>query len=165
MKPWQLNRRMDNLSQELAGPVKTQTRIDYNCLSEPERQLLNKVQEIVDKYAPAEPPQDVMVENAHLCAKGLEIFFTRVTELFSEVIPMTLCCDELEEWYFKLYFYNFWLDWMESVEQLRKMPKEQHQALLLERKEMGLLPDKVFRFHRKPTEPSKENKTTEGHEP
>jgi len=157
MKPWQLNRRMDSLSQELASPVKMGTRIDYNCLSEPERQLLDKVQEIVDKYAPAQPPKDVMVENAPLCVKGLEIFFRRVTELFSEVIPMTLCCDELEEWYFKLYFYNFYKDWMEQLKQLRNMPKEQHQTLLLDYREAGLLPNKMFRFHQSQFESSGQN--------
>jgi hypothetical protein len=84
-------------------------------------------------------------------------------DLFVEVMPASLCCDELEEWYFKVYFYNFWLDWMESIEQLRKMPKEKRDALLLERREMGLL-DKVFRIPRSQPETSKK-KTTRCHEP
>jgi len=147
MRPWQLNRRVNSLSEELADPVKTETKIDFNSLSEPERQLLDKVQEIVDKYAPGSPPQDVIVKNADLWNKGLEILGRRAMELFVEVVPASLCCDELEEWYFKLYFYNFWLDLTESIKQLREMPKEQHKALLLERKEMGLL-NKVFRFPR-----------------
>jgi hypothetical protein len=77
----------------------------------------------------------------------LEIFSKRVTELFVEVVPESFCCDELESWYFKIYFYNFWLDWIESIEELRKMPKEQHDKLLYERREMGML-DKVFRLQR-----------------
>ncbi|MBE3116715.1 hypothetical protein IMZ68_05865 [Candidatus Bathyarchaeota archaeon] len=68
-------------------------------------------------------------------------------ELFVEVIPASFCCDELEEWYFKLYFYNFWLDWVDSMKELRKMPKEQRDKLLCERREMGLL-DRVFRLKR-----------------
>lgn len=163
MKPWQLNRRINGLSEDLADSVKTETRIDFNCLSEPERQLFSKVQEIIDKYAPGIPPQDVIVKNADLWYKGLEIFARRAMDLFVEVMPASLCCDELEEWYFKVYFYNFWLDWMESIEQLRKMPKEKRDALLLERREMGLL-DKVFRIPRSQPETSKK-KTTRCHEP
>ena len=130
LKPWQLNRRVNSLSKRIADPVKTETKIDWNCLSEPERQLLDKVQEIVDEYAPASPPQDVIEKNADLWYKGLEIFARRATELFVDVMPASLCCDELEEWYFKLYFYNFLFDWLESVQRLREMPKERHDALL-----------------------------------
>jgi hypothetical protein len=154
LKPWQLNRRINGLSEDLADPVKTETRIDFNCLSEPERQLLNRVQEIVDKYAPASPPQDVIAKNADLWNKGLEIFGRRATELFVDIMPTSLCCDELEEWYFKLYFYNFLFDWVESVQQLRKMPKERRDAFLLERREMGLL-DRVFQIPRRQPETSK----------
>jgi hypothetical protein len=78
-------------------------------------------------------------------------------------MPATLCCDELEEWYFKMYFYNFLFDWLESVDQVRKMPKEKRDALISERREMGML-DRVFRLRRSQPETSKENKTTEGHE-
>lgn len=145
MKTWQLNKKIANLSQEIADPIKTEIKLDYNSFSEPERVLLDKVQEFIDKYAPGKPPRDVIVKNSALWVKGLEIFSRRTMELFVEVMPATFCCDELEEWYFKVYFYNFLQDWFEMVSKLRDMPKEQHQALLLERKEMGIL-DKVFRF-------------------
>jgi hypothetical protein len=81
----------------------------------------------------------------------LEIFGRRVTELFVDVVPASFCCDELEEWYFKLFFYNFLLDWMEIMKKLREMPEEQHQELLLEYKEMGVF-DKMFRFPRNRSE-------------
>jgi hypothetical protein len=149
MKPWQLNRRVNSLSEDLTDPVKTETKIDYNCFSESERRLLDKVQEIVDKYAPASPPQDVIEKNADLWNKGLEIFGRRATELFVDIMPASLCCDELEEWYFKIYFHNFMLDWLEQVKQVREMPKEKREALISERKETGLL-DRVFRLKRYP---------------
>ena len=122
--------------------------------------MLDRVQEIVDKYAPAVPPEDVLEKNADLWYKGLEIFGRRATELFVEVVPDSLCCDELETWYFKVYFHNFWLDWMESIKKLREMPKEQRDALLCERREMDVL-DRVFRLHRSQPEPSKRQKITE----
>jgi hypothetical protein len=163
LKPWQLNRRVNSLSEDLADPVKTETRIDFNCLSEPERQLFIKVQEIIDKYAPASPPQDVIVKNADLWNKGLEIFARRSVELFVEVLPASLCCDELEEWYFKLYFYNFWLDWLESIDKVRKMSKERREALISERKEMDML-NMVFRIPRTKPETTKEQKVKRCHE-
>jgi hypothetical protein len=55
--------------------------------------------------------------------KGLEIFGKRATELFVEVVPTSFCSDELEEWYFKIYFHNFMLDWLEQVGQLDR-PKQ-----------------------------------------
>ncbi|MGA3111149.1 MAG: hypothetical protein ABSE15_03855 [Candidatus Bathyarchaeia archaeon] len=147
MKPWQLKRKVGTLALELDDSAKSETRIDFNCLTEAERTLFEKVQEIVDKYAPAMPPEDVIEKNADLWYKGLEIFGRRAMELFVEIMPASFCCDELESWYFKVYFYNFWLDWMESIKDLRTMPNDKRTMLLLERKEMGLL-DKVFRLQR-----------------
>jgi len=160
MKSWQLRRGIDNLSEKLTDTVKTETWIDFNCLSEPERLLLEKVQEIVDKYAPADPPQDVIEKNADLWYKGLEIFARRAMELFVEVMPASLCCDELERWYFKLYFWNFLFDWLESVKRLREMPKERREELLCERKEMGML-DLVFRIPKGQSENHKKTEQTE----
>ena len=105
------------------------------------------MQEIIDKYAPGSPPKDVIEKNADLWHKGLEIFGSRVTELFVEVMPETLCCNELERWYFKLYFYNFLFDWMDAVQKVREMPEEKRTALICERREMGML-DFVFRIPR-----------------
>jgi hypothetical protein len=149
MNPWQLNKRVNTLSSQLADSTKTDTTIDWNCLSEPERQLLIKVAEIINQYAPGQPPKDIIEKNADLWYKGLEIFDRRATELFVELVPASFCCDELEEWYFKIYFHNFMLDWIESVEQLREMPKEKRDSLLCERREMGML-DRVFRLKRYP---------------
>ena len=160
MKPWQLNKKVADLSDKLVDSIKTETRFDFNCLTEPERLLFERVQEITDKYAPASPPDDVIEKNADLWYKGLEIFARHAMDLFVNVMPATLCCDELEEWYFKLYLYNFWLDWMESIQKLREMPKERYDALLCERREMGLLA-RVFRIHRTPLKRSTKQTVTE----
>jgi hypothetical protein len=161
LKSWQLNRKVDHLSLALDDSTKSETRIDINCLTAPERKLFDRVQEIIDEYAPGSPPKDVIEKNADLWYKALEIFGKRATELFVEVVPDSFCCDELEKWYFKLYFYNFWLDWMESIKEVRKMPKEQRKALLCERREMGLL-DRIFRLKRYPP-PTTQNQS--GQEP
>jgi hypothetical protein len=155
MKPWQLNKRVNNLSENMADSVKTETSIDFRCLSQPERELLERVQEIIDEYAPAMPPKDVIEKNADLWHKGLEIFRERATELFVDVIPDSFCCDEFETWYFKVYFYNFLHDWLDHVKELRAMPKKQYQELFAERKEMGML-DMIFRLKRYPPPTSNE---------
>ena len=160
MKPWQLNKKVAILSDKLGGSAKIETRFDFNCLTEPERLLFERVHEIVDKYAPASPPDDVIEKNADLWYKGLEIFARHAMDLFVNVMPASLCCDELEGWYFKLYFYNFWLDWMESIQKLREMPKERREELLCERREMGML-DKVFRIPRSRPETTKETERNE----
>jgi hypothetical protein len=149
LKPSHLNRKINYLSNRIYNSIDTETRIDISSFSEQELTLLDKVLEIVDKYAHATPPKDVIEKNADLWYKGLEIFGKKATELFVEIVPESFCCDELESWYFKLYFYNFWLDWMESIKEVRKMPKEQHDTLLCERREMGMF-DKVFRLKRYP---------------
>ena len=145
MKSWPLNKRINKLNQGLANPPKTDTVIDWRCFTQPELELMEKVQEIQEKYPSGLPPKDIIEKNADLWYKGLEIFRRRTTELFVETIPITFCCDELEEWYFKLHFYNFCLDFQESLEKLRELSKEKHDEILLERKEMGML-DYVFRF-------------------
>ena len=52
LKPWQINNKVSNLSRALDDSAKSETRIDINCLTEPERKLFAKVQEIIEKYAP-----------------------------------------------------------------------------------------------------------------
>ena len=87
MKPWQINRKIGHLALELNDSAKSETRIDINCLTEPERKLFDRVQQIIDEYAPAIPPKDVIEKNADLWYKGLEIFGRRVTKLFVEIVP------------------------------------------------------------------------------
>jgi hypothetical protein len=144
LKSWQLSKKVEGLSNRIDDSAKTEAKIDISSFSEPERRLLDKFQEIKDKYAPALPPKDVLEKNADLWYKGLEIFARKATAIFVYVMPASLCCDELEEWYFKLYFHNFMLDWLESVERVRDMPKEKRNALIV-----GLL-DGVFRLKRYP---------------
>jgi len=100
-------------------------------------------------------PQNVIEKNSDLWHKGLEIFAKRATELFVYIMPLAFCCDELEEWYFKVYFHNFMLDWLEQIEKMREMPKEKREALISERREMGML-NMVFRI---PRNYSPKNKT------
>jgi hypothetical protein len=66
MKPWLLSKRVNNITAQLADPSKTDTTIDWSCLSEPERELLRKVDEVIKQYALARPPQDIIEKYADL---------------------------------------------------------------------------------------------------
>jgi hypothetical protein len=88
MKPWQLNKRVNNLSTQLADS----TKINNNRLELPKRtrtSTLNKVDEIIKQYAPAQPPKDV-IEIRRSVIQRLEIFGRRATELFIETVPASL---------------------------------------------------------------------------
>ena len=155
MKSWQLNNRISEISGKLEDSVETETWIDFRCLSEPEKELFEEIREITDKYSPAVPPPDVIQKNSKLWYKGLEIFGRRATELFVEILPETFLCDELERRYFKLYFYNFMLDWQEAMQKVREMPEEKRLTLIAERRQMDLL-DFVFRLPRTPLKTKQE---------
>ena len=122
--------------------------MDLGSFSEPEQRLFCRIQEIIEKYAPATPPKDVLDKNRALWNKGLEVLGRRVTELYVETIPSLLCCDELERWYFKLYYYNFWLDWQEKLEEVRKMPQEHRETVISDYTKSGVF-DILFRFSKR----------------
>jgi hypothetical protein len=143
MNSWQLNRKVSSLTRELDDSSKSEIKIDINCLTEPIRKLFGRGQEIIDKYAPSAPPQDVIEKTADLWNNGLELFARRAGSKFVYVTPDSLCCDEIEEWYFKVYLCNFWLDWKARLKKARKMTKKQREELIAERREMGL---SVFLF-------------------
>ena len=147
MKPWQLDRRVDGLSERLKDLPSECVRIDFDSFPEPEKLLLKKVWALHDKYAPGEPPEQVIKENAELVFKACEVIVRRVVDLFVEVMPMALVCDDVEEWYFKLHFLNFLADWGECFQRVRKWSKKDREEFLTDMKESGML-DKVFRIPR-----------------
>ncbi len=69
-------------------------------------------------------------------------------ELFVDTIPNTLCCDELETWFFKLYFYNFLAEFADCYKQVSEWPSEDREEFLKFLKETGGL-DLFFRLPRR----------------
>ena len=121
-------------------------RLDFDSFSEPEKQLFRKIWEIQEKYG-SSPPADVIEANAELVFKAREIIGRRVTELFMFVMKELLGGDEVEEWYFKLHFYNFFEDLKECLANVRKWSEKDREEFLRDMKRDGMI-NKVFRIPR-----------------
>ena len=122
MKPWQLNNKVNNLTKQLADPIRPGIKIDFNSFSDPEKLLFAKVNEIEEKYRQT-GSEELLVENADLIFKSMEVMLRRITELYCFTVPMVLGCDgshEIVEYFFRLHFYNFQADLSECLEHVRK---------------------------------------------
>jgi hypothetical protein len=144
LKTWQLNRKIGVLSEKLKSVPSDAVRLDFDSFSEAEKQLFSKIWEIQEEYG-LNPPNDVVEANKELIFKGLEITFRRVLELFLFTVPRAFCWDEIEEWYFKLHFYNFFKDLEECLERVRKWSEKDREEFLRDMKESGMI-NKVFRI-------------------
>lgn len=149
MKPWHLNRRVSDLSEKLEPVQSDVVRLDFDSFSEPEKQLFSKVWEIYAKYGDS-PPADVIEANKEFIYKATEVISWRVLELFMFVNRELLGEDEIEEWYFKLHFYNFFEDLKECLQRVRKWPEKEREKFLKDMKESGMI-NKAFRFPRGPS--------------
>ena len=148
MKPHKMDEKLKRIAENMRDlPIEGTTKIDPNCLTERERVLFNKVYEIRDKYAPALPPADVLMDNRTLFDKAIEIIVRRTVDLFISVMPNAFGGDEIEEWYFKLHFYNFLADWVDCLNNVRKWTEKDRDEFLRDMRESGMM-DKVFRLPR-----------------
>ena len=122
MKPCQIDNKVNNLNRRLSDPINSGIKIDFNSFSEAEKLLFAKVIEIEEKYRQTDS-EELLVENADLIFKSLEVMLRRITELYCFVVPKVLGCDgtyDIVEYFFKLHFYNFQADLSECLEHIRK---------------------------------------------
>jgi hypothetical protein len=70
-----------------------------------------------------------------------------VLELFIFTVPKAFCWNEIEEWYFKLHFYNFFKDLEECLARVRRWSEKDREEFLKDMKEHGMI-NKVFRIPR-----------------
>jgi len=146
MKSWHLDRRANALSEKLKSVSSDVIRIDFDSFCEPEKQLFRKIWEIEQEYG-FSPPADVIEANAELVSKAREIIGWRVIELFMFVMKELLGRDEIEEWYFKLHFYNFLEDLKNCLENVRKWSDKDREEFLRDMKRDNMI-NKVFRIPR-----------------
>ena len=140
MKPDKMDEKLKRLAESMKDfPIEGTTKIDPNCLTERERKLVRKVDEIQEKYAPNLPPLDVLHENRELFIKASEIVVRRVLDLFVTVMPKAFLGDEIEEWYFKLHFYNFMKDWIDCINNVQKWTEEDREEWKKDMKESGMI--------------------------
>jgi hypothetical protein len=137
---------MHDLSERLKAVPSDVVRIDVDSFSEPEKQLFNKIWEIQEEYG-SSPPGDVLEENLEFFIKAYEVIFRRVLELFLFAVPKAFGWDEIEEWYFKLHFYNFFEDLSDCLKNVSRWSEKDRKEFLDDMKRSGMI-DKVFRIPR-----------------
>ncbi len=129
MNPAQLTKRIEELSAKLKPTPSEGIRIDFNSFTQPEQLILLKNFELDDKYHNRWTRQAIL-ENKELILKGNHIVIDRTIELFLLLMPTALMLDEVEQWFFKLNFFNFIERWIECQKNLHKWSKEDKQEFL-----------------------------------
>jgi len=146
LKSWRLDRRVGALSEKLKPVSSEVIRLDFDSFSEPEKQLFRKIWEIEREYG-SSPPADVVEAHKEFVFKASEVIGWRVIQLFMFVMKGLLGNDEIEEWYFKLHFYNFFEDLKECLGRVRKWSEKDREEFLLDMKQDNMI-NKVFRIPR-----------------
>jgi hypothetical protein len=129
LKPSQLTKRIEELSQKLKPVASEGIRIEFTSFTEPEQLVLLKNFDLDDKYR-GNWTHETILENKDLILKGNHIVISRVIELFQFVMPRALMLDELEQWFFKFNFNDFLERWIECQKNLSKWSKKDRQEFL-----------------------------------
>jgi hypothetical protein len=120
-----MTRRLDAIADNLKDlRIEGTTRIDWNCLTERERLLFDRIVEIQDEYKPHLPPDDVLQENHALFNKGIEIIARRTIDLFRTVMKTLYITnaqeDSLVDFIFTARLFWFLHEVKRQTEQMRK---------------------------------------------
>ena len=129
MKPALLTKRIADLSEKLKPVPSEGIRIDFYSFSEPEQLIILKNAELNDKYH-NKWTREAILENQDLILKCNEIAIRRVNELFETAMLGALMLDELEAWFFKFNFNEFWTHWIECQKNLKKWSKKDREDFL-----------------------------------
>jgi hypothetical protein len=129
MKPAQLIRRIEELSEKLKPVPSEGIRIDFYSFTQPEQLVLLKNAELEEKYRYGWTDEAVR-ENINIILKGNQIVMERVTELFEFIIPRALMLDEIEQWYFRVQFNDFWKRFFECQENVSRWPEKEREDFL-----------------------------------
>jgi hypothetical protein len=162
LKSSYLKRRVGALSEKLKPVSSDVIRLDFDSFTLPEKQLFRKIWEIEEKYG-SSPPADVIEANKEFLFKARDVISQRVLELFIFVMSEILRGDEIEVWYFKLHFYNFFEDLKECLGNVRKWSEKDREEFLLDMKQNDMM-NKGFRLPRglKDRHPVKSKKRQKG---
>jgi hypothetical protein len=131
MKPSQLTKRIEELSEKLKPVPSEGIRIDFNSFTEPEQLVLLKNFELDDKYRSRWTREDIM-ENKEIILKGNHIIISRIIELFLFAMPRALMLDEIDRLYFKFHFNSFLERWIECQKHVHKWSKKDREDFLRE---------------------------------
>jgi hypothetical protein len=106
MKPSQLTKRIEELSEKLKPVASEGIRFDFNSFTEPEQLVILKNHELYEKYH-NNWTKEAVLENKDIIVKCNGIVIDRATELFLFAMPRAMMLDDLEQWFFKFHFNLF----------------------------------------------------------
>ena len=129
MKPSQLTKRIEELSEKLKPVPSEGIRIDFSSFTEPEQLVILKNLELNEKYQ-GRWTHEVIMENKELILKLNHIVISRVMDLFSFAMPRAMMLDELEQWFFKFHFNEFFRRWFECQKNVSKWSKKDREDFL-----------------------------------
>ena len=133
MKPSQLTKRIEELSEKLKPVPSEGIRIDFSSFTEPEQLVLLKNFEIDDKYR-SRWTREAILENKEIILKGNRIIISRIIDLFLFAMPRALMLDEVEQWFFKFHFNTFLERWIECQKNVHKWTQKDREDFLRDMK-------------------------------
>ena len=136
MKPAELRIRLQELAEKLKPAPSEGIRIDFHSFTEPEQLVLLKNVELDEKYG-GEWTKERIMENKDLILKANHILLSRVIELFQFMMPRAMMLDEVEQWFFKFNFNEFFRRWFECQKNLTKWSDKDREEFL---RDMRMIP-------------------------
>jgi hypothetical protein len=129
MKPSQLTKRIEELSEKLKPVPSEGIRFDFNSFTEPEQLVILKNVELHEKYD-NHWTKEAVLENKDVIVKCNGIVIDRATELFLFALPRAMMLDEVEQWFFKFHYNQFLSQWIECLKNLKKWSKKDRDDFL-----------------------------------
>lgn len=129
MKPSQLTKRIEELSEKLKPVPSEGIRIDFYSFTEPEQLIILKNLELDEKYR-GRWTHEAIIENKEVILKLNHIAISRVIELFTFAMPRAMMLDEVEQWFFKFNFNEFFRRWFECQKNVSKWSKKDREDFL-----------------------------------
>ncbi len=137
MKSGDLKRRIEELAEKLKPVTSEGVCIDFHSFTEPEQLVLLKNAELDEKYH-GEWTRERIIENKDLILKANHILISRVIELFQFMMPRAMMLDEVEQWFFRFNFNEFFRRWFECQKNLSKWSEKDREKFL---KDMSNVPN------------------------
>jgi hypothetical protein len=129
MKLSQLSKRIEELSEKLKPVPSEGIRLDFHSFTEPEQLVILKNLELTEKYQ-GRWTREAIMENKEVLLKLNHIVLSRVMELFTFAMPRAMMLDEVEQWFFKFNFNEFFRHWFECQKNLQKWSKKDREDFL-----------------------------------
>lgn len=149
MKSWVLDRKLGGLQDKMKAECHERVVVfDFErTFTEGEKALINKTREALCKFE-ANPSVDLFDENIKIILKVDEVYLNYAMFTLREIL---LCQfgnpnSEIDRWYFKLHFYNFFMDLTECLQRVHNW-SEGDNEIFLKNFESGMK-NKVYRLPR-----------------